>query len=125
MKKNYKDITVIVTLYKTPKEKLNNLQNYKNLLGNGDDFGIKIIYEQQEDASGIAQSFLIAEKHILNSKVCLILGDNIFYGQGLKSKLDAAKSRDNGSTVFSYKVRNPKDFGVVEFDENGKAINIE
>ena len=110
-----------VILISTPYD----LQNYKNLLGNGDDFGIKIIYEQQEDANGIAQSFLIAEKHILNSKVCLILGDNIFYGQGLKSKLDAAKSRDNGATVFSYKVRNPKDFGVVEFDENGKAINIE
>jgi len=101
------------------------LQNYKSLLGNGDDFGIKIIYEQQEEAKGIGQAFLIAEKHILNSKVCLILGDNIFYGQGLKSKLEMAKSRDSGATVFSYKVRNPKDFGVVSFNEDGRVIDIE
>ena len=110
-----------IILISTPKD----LQNYKKLLGNGNDLGIKIIYEQQEEANGIAQSFLIAEKHILNSRVCLILGDNIFYGQGLKSKLDAARTRVSGATVFSYKVRNPKDFGVVEYDINRKVISIE
>ena len=109
-----------IILISTPKD----LQNYKKLLGNGNDLGIKIIYEQKEEANGIEQSFLIAEKHILNSRVCLILGDNIFYGQGLKSKLDAARTRVSGATVFSYKVRNPKDFGVAKLDKSNNVIKI-
>ena len=102
------------------------IDRFKELLGNGDKLGIIIHYLEQNEPNGIAESFIISEKHILNkNKISLILGDNIFYGQGLKNKLDLALNRNEGATVYSYKVRNPKDFGVVTFDENGVATSIE
>ena len=99
---------------------------FKELLGNGEKLGMIIHYLEQNEPNGIAESFIISEKQILNkNKICLILGDNVFYGQGLKNKLDLALERKKGATVYSYKVRNPKDFGVVTFDDIGKATSIE
>ncbi len=103
----------------------NDLKCFKELLGNGENFGIKIKYLVQDQPNGIAESFLIAKKYIKNQRVCLILGDNIFYGQGLKYKLDKAKKRTKGATIFSYKVANPSDFGVVQYDQHNKVISIE
>ena len=100
-------------------------QGFKDLLGNGDKFGINIEYLIQNEPKGIAEAFLISKEHIKSQKVCLILGDNIFYGQGLKEKLERAASRQVGATIFSYKVRNPEEFGVVEFDEYQQVISLE
>lgn len=112
-----KDVIIISTK--------NELPRFKDLLGNGENFGIKIKYLIQDKPNGIAESFIIAEKEILNQRVCLILGDNIFYGQGLKEKLNRAIKRKGGATVFSYKVRNPKEFGVIEFNNKRVVTSIE
>ncbi len=98
---------------------------YKELLGDGSRLGIKLEYAVQEEPKGLAQAFLIGEEFIGDDSVCLILGDNVFYGQNLPNMLLKAKNKASGATVFGYPVKNPKDFGVVEFDENGKVISIE
>lgn len=114
------DITEILVIT-TPRD--NHL--YKNLLGNGSQFGIEIQYIVQEKPDGLAQAFILGEEFIGNSNVCLILGDNIFWGPGLSKKLYYAKSLKKGAMVFGYEVSNPGSFGVVEIDKNNKAISIE
>ena len=99
--------------------------NFKNLLGDGADFGINLQYAEQEKPNGLAEAFLIGEKFIGNENVCLVLGDNIFYGQGFKTFLNTTKGRNNGATIFGYQVREPERFGVVEFDDQNKAVSIE
>jgi len=99
--------------------------NFKNLLGDGADFGINLQYAEQEKPNGLAEAFLIGEKFIGNENVCLVLGDNIFYGQGFKTFLNTAKERVNGATIFGYQVTEPERFGVVEFDDQNKAVSIE
>jgi glucose-1-phosphate thymidylyltransferase len=110
--------TLIIT---TPEDQL----SFKNLLGDGSDFGIKLEYAVQPNPEGLAQAFLIGEQFIGNSNSCLVLGDNIFFGQGFSINLKHALSRVNGATVFGYKVKDAERFGVVEFDQNNKAISIE
>jgi glucose-1-phosphate thymidylyltransferase len=110
--------TLIIT---TPEDQL----SFKNLLGDGSDFGIKIEYAVQPRPEGLAQAFLIGEQFIGDSNSCLVLGDNIFFGQGFSINLQHALDREKGATVFGYKVKDAERFGVVEFDENNKAISIE
>ena len=110
--------TLIIT---TPEDQL----SFKNLLGDGSDFGIKIEYAVQPKPEGLAQAFLIGETFIGDSNSCLVLGDNIFFGQHFSDNLKNALSRTEGATVFGYKVKDAERFGVVEFDENQKAISIE
>ncbi|MFQ3198444.1 MAG: glucose-1-phosphate thymidylyltransferase [Paraglaciecola sp.] len=99
--------------------------NFQRLLGDGSDFGIEITYAVQVNPDGLAQAFIIAEDFIGTDNVCLVLGDNIFYGQHFSDKLKMATARDGGATVFGYHVTDPQRFGVVEFDEHKKAISIE
>ena len=101
------------------------LSNFKNLLGDGSDFGIELSYAEQPSPDGLAQAFIIGEEFIGDDSVCLILGDNIFYGYGFSAMLKDAASKAAGATVFGYHVNDPERFGVVEFDTNGKAISIE
>ena len=110
-----------ILLITTPEDRL----SFINLLGDGSQFGIKLTYKVQPSPDGLAQAFIIGEEFIGDDNVCLILGDNIFYGQGFKEKLEVAKSLKKGATVFSYKVSNPEQFGIVEFDKNKRAISIE
>lgn len=98
---------------------------FKELLEDGSDFGLKISYAIQEKPNGLAEAFLIGEKFIENDSCALVLGDNIFYGHGFTGMLKEALSKEKGATIFGYYVNNPKDFGVVEFDEKGKAISLE
>lgn len=99
--------------------------NYRRLLGDGSQFGIKLKYKLQTSPDGLAQAFIIAESFIGNESVCLILGDNLFYGEGFSPKLISAANKNNGATVFAYKVKDPERFGIVEFDEHMKAISVE
>lgn len=102
------------------------LQSFKNLLGDGSDFGIHLAYAPQPSPDGLAQAFVIGEKFIGQDSVCLALGDNIFYGQGFTPTLKRATLLKDGAMVFAYQVKDPQRFGVVEFDErNQKAISIE
>ncbi len=101
------------------------LPNFERLLGDGSRYGINLSYEVQPSPDGLAQAFLIGEKFIDGDSCAMVLGDNIFYGSGLKKHLREAASRENGATVFGYYVDDPERFGIVEFDENGKAISIE
>lgn len=101
------------------------LQSFKRVLGDGSDFGIKLEYAIQSTPDGLAQAFIIGEEFIGDSSVCLLLGDNIFYGQGFPETLAKAESRQSGATVFGYHVKDPERFGVVEFDGHQKAITIE
>ena len=101
------------------------LPNYKNLLGDGSNFGIELSYAEQPSPDGLAQAFIIGEEFVGDDNVCLILGDNIFYGYGFSGMLREAASRQSGATVFGYHVTDPERFGVVEFDIEGKAISIE
>ena len=101
------------------------LPNFRKLLGDGADFGISLSYAEQASPDGLAQAFLIGEEFIGDDSVCLILGDNIFYGYGFSAMLREAASRERGATVFGYHVSDPERFGVVEFDASGKAISIE
>ncbi|WP_298718232.1 glucose-1-phosphate thymidylyltransferase RfbA [uncultured Oceanisphaera sp.] len=99
--------------------------SFKRLLGDGSRFGIELSYAVQPSPDGLAQAFIIGEEFIGDSNVCLVLGDNIFYGQGFTPMLRAAAARPAGATVFGYQVKDPERFGVVEFDENKRAISIE
>lgn len=98
---------------------------FKRALGTGEQFGINLSYAIQKSPDGLAQAFIIGEEFIGDSNVCLVLGDNIFYGQGFTPKLKQAAGRATGATVFGYQVKDPERFGVVEFDENKRAISIE
>jgi glucose-1-phosphate thymidylyltransferase len=99
--------------------------NFHRLLGDGSAFGIEITYAVQPTPDGLAQAFIIAEDFIGKDNVCLVLGDNIFYGQNFSGELKQATARETGATVFGYHVTDPQRFGVVEFDEHKKAISIE
>ena len=112
-----KDILIITSPY--------DVDNFKKVLGDGSSIGVKFSYAIQEIPKGIAESFLIAEDFIENSPVALILGDNIFHGFGFSSMLKEVGKREKGATVFGYQVQDPERFGVVEFDENKKAVSIE
>ena len=114
-----KEILIISTPEDTP--------NFKKLLGNGERFGILLSYKVQPSPDGLAQAFLLGESFIGNDSACMILGDNIFYGNGLVSALNEAvkNSKLGKATVFGYHVEDPERFGVVEFDINGKAISLE
>lgn len=101
------------------------IDGFKRLLGDGTDFGIEIEYAVQPSPDGLAQAFIIGEEFIGNSNVCLVLGDNIFYGQGFTPMLKEAVSRPKGATVFGYQVKDPERFGVVEFDEHKRAVSLE
>ncbi len=99
--------------------------SFKRLLGDGSDYGINLSYAVQPSPDGLAQAFIIGEDFIGDDSVCLVLGDNIYYGQSFSKTLKSAASRAWGATVFGYQVKDPERFGVVEFDENMKAISIE
>lgn len=98
---------------------------YRRLLGDGSQLGIRLEYAQQVRPDGLAQAFLIGEDFIAGHPCALILGDNLFYGQGFSPKLKATAARTEGATIFGYQVRDPERFGVVEFDEEGRAVSIE
>lgn len=98
---------------------------YQNLLGDGSDIGVKLSYEIQPSPDGLAQAFIIGDKFIGEDNVCMILGDNIFYGYGLSNLLVEASKLEDGAIVFGYYVNDPKRYGVVEFDNNRNAISIE
>jgi glucose-1-phosphate thymidylyltransferase len=100
------------------------LESFQRVLGDGSMFGVIISYAKQPKPEGLAQAFIIGEKFIGNDRVCLVLGDNIFWGQGLSVLLENAMSRETGATVFGYKVADPERFGVVEFGKDRKAIGI-
>lgn len=99
--------------------------SYKTLLGDGSTFGAKLTYAIQETPRGLADAFIIGKEFIGDDNVCLILGDNVFFGQDLTRILNRAASRKEGATIFGYPVKDPRDFGVVEFDKNKKVISIE
>jgi len=103
----------------------NDLDCYKRLLGNGSKWGISISYAIQPSPDGLAQAFILGEEFIGDDSVCLILGDNIFYGPGLIPLVKKASKLQEGAIVFGYQVKDPERFGVIEFDENKKAISIE
>ncbi len=110
-----------ILLISTPAD----LPLYERLLGDGSHFGIKLSYAVQPSPDGLAQAFLIGEEFIGDDRVALVLGDNIFYGQGFSANLRTAFSREKGATVFGYLVKDPERFGVVEFDADGNAVSIE
>src|SRR5690554_5371557 len=112
-----RDVLVITT----PEDQ----QSFQRLLGDGSQWGISLTYAVQPSPDGLAQAFLIGENFIGNDSVCLVLGDNIYYGQGLSNMLQTAAAREKGATVFGYQVTDPERFGVVEFDDNNRAISIE
>lgn len=110
-----------ILIISTPED----IGGYQRLLEDGSQFGINISYEIQPSPDGLAQAFLIGEEFIGDDNVCLVLGDNIFYGQGFSPKLINAAEKQKGATVFGYQVKDPERFGVVEFDDNMKALSIE
>lgn len=110
-----------ILVISTPRD----LPLFKELLGTGKDLGIRLEYSVQENPNGLAEAFIIGEEFIGNDSCALILGDNIFYGHGLTGILQEAQKKENGATIFGYYVNNPKDFGVVEFDNNGRVISLE
>jgi len=110
-----------ILIISTPED----LPNYQKLLGDGSNFGINLEYAQQPSSDGLAQAFIIGEEFIGSENVCLILGDNVFWGHGFTPSLEQAASKSIGATVFGYQVNDPERFGVVEFDKNNKAISIE
>ena len=112
-----RDVLIISTPEDTPR--------FENLLGDGSGLGIKLTYKIQENPNGLAQAFVLGKEFIGNDSVCLILGDNIFYGHGLPGMLKDAAAHKNGATVFGYYVADPERYGVVEFDSTGKVLSLE
>ena len=110
-----------ILLISTPED----ISCYQRLLGDGSEFGINLTYAEQPSPDGLAQAFIIGEEFIGDSNVCLVLGDNIFYGQGFGPMLRKAAAKPGGATVFGYQVKDPERFGVVEFDSNQRAISLE
>ena len=110
-----------ILIISTPED----LPNFEKLLGDGKEIGVKLSYKIQPSPDGLAQAFILGEEFIGNDDVCLILGDNIYYGQGFSEKLKRASEQQVGATVFGYYVNDPERFGVVEFDNSGKALSIE
>jgi glucose-1-phosphate thymidylyltransferase len=110
-----------VMIITTPEDKA----GFERALGDGSNFGISLTYAVQPSPDGLAQAFIIGEKFIGNDSVCLVLGDNIFWGQGFTEILERAANREEGATVFGYQVHDSERFGVVEFDEKKKAVSIE
>lgn len=110
-----------VLVISTPED----LPQYEKLLGDGSEFGIELNYAVQPSPDGLAQAFIIGEDFIGDDSVCLVLGDNIFHGQSFSAQLQRAAAQESGATVFGYLVKDPERFGVVEFDDSGKAISIE
>ncbi|MEG0869407.1 MAG: glucose-1-phosphate thymidylyltransferase RfbA [Hafnia sp.] len=110
-----------ILIISTPED----LPGFRKLLGDGSRYGITLTYAEQPSPDGLAQAFIIGEEFIGDAPCCLILGDNIFYGQHFSDNLRAANSQQNGATVFGYHVSDPERFGVVEFDASGRALSIE
>ncbi len=100
-------------------------QSFINLLGSGNQWGLNITYEAQPSPDGLAQAFIIGEKFIGDDNVCLVLGDNIFYGHGMDKLLENAMQKEKGASVFGYYVKDPECYGVIDFDKNGNAIDLE
>lgn len=117
MQAGIREILIISTPEDTPR--------FQELLGNGHQFGLELSYKVQPSPDGLAQAFILGEEFVGNDSVAMILGDNIFHGHGLSKRLLAAASKEEGATVFGYYVDDPERFGVVEFDDNGKAISLE
>ncbi|EIM4357089.1 glucose-1-phosphate thymidylyltransferase RfbA, partial [Escherichia coli] len=112
-----RDILIISTPQDTPR--------FEQLLGNGEKWGLNIEYKVQESPDGLAQAFIIGEEFIGNDSCALVLGDNVFYGHDLPKELEIAMNQEKGATVFAYHVKDPERYGVVDFDENGKALSLE
>lgn len=110
-----------ILIISTPED----LPNFEKLLGTGEEIGLKLSYKVQPSPDGLAQAFILGEEFIGDDNVCLILGDNIFYGQHFSKQLRRASAQETGATIFGYYVNDPERFGVVEFDKNGKALSIE
>ncbi|NLW88451.1 MAG: glucose-1-phosphate thymidylyltransferase RfbA [Clostridiaceae bacterium] len=110
-----------ILIISTPRD----LPNFRSLLGDGAEFGVRLCYAEQPSPDGLAQAFMIGEKFIDGDSCALILGDNIFYGNGISAILQAAAEKKVGATIFGYYVNDPKRFGIVSFDEKGNAISIE
>lgn len=117
MQAGIRDILIISTAADTPR--------FENMFGDGSCWGINIEYKVQPSPDGLAQAFLIGEDFIDGDNCALVLGDNLFFGEGISSAMQQAQTRTTGATVFAYPVNNPEAFGVVEFDRDGKAVNIE
>jgi|TARA_B110000259_G_scaffold8037_1_gene8791 glucose-1-phosphate thymidylyltransferase len=110
-----------ILIISTPED----IAGYERLFGDGSDFGLMIEYKVQPSPDGLAQAFILGEEFIGESKVALVLGDNIFYGQHFSDNLKVASSKESGATIFGYHVKDPKRFGVVEFNEAGEVLSIE
>jgi len=110
-----------ILIISTPED----LPGFQRLLGTGEQFGVEFTYAEQPSPDGLAQAFIIGEQFIGDDSVCLVLGDNIFYGHGMVGLLKEAASKNSGATVFGYHVTDPERFGVVAFDAEGKALSIE
>lgn len=112
-----REILIISTPEDTPR--------FENLLGDGSQFGISLQYKIQPSPDGLAQAFILGDEFIGNDSVAMILGDNIYYGSGMRKIVQRAANKEHGATVFGYHVQDPERFGVVEFDENGKVLSVE
>ena len=110
-----------ILIISTPRD----IGQFQLLLGSGEQFGVQFSYVVQDDPRGLADAFIVGESFIGKDRVCLVLGDNIFYGYGFTGLLNTAAQRETGATIFGYHVSNPSEFGVVSFDENGNVLSID